>query len=174
MIKCPECGEQAPDGAKFCDRCGRGLDPASVAAAPVATRPLPLAAGTILKGKFEIVEPIAGTSIENRYRARRIGDDKSGSVILRERLGPTPVRGADSEDQVDSQIEATTAPDADTAPLPPPEIPNGPRAKTAELEANARCCHRSRRGRSGRARARGRGGRAGRGPGRERSRARGQ
>jgi serine/threonine protein phosphatase PrpC len=134
MIKCPECGEQAPDGAKFCDRCGRGLDPASVAAAPVATRPLPLAAGTILKGKFEIVEPIAGTSIENRYRARRIGDDKSASVILRERLGPTAVPEADSEDQVDSKIEATAAPDADTAPLPPPEDPNGPRAKTAELK----------------------------------------
>ena len=134
MIKCPECGEQAPDGAKFCDRCGRGLDPAAIAAAPVATRPLPLAPGTILQGKFEIVEPIAGTSIENRYRARRISDDKSASVILRERLGPTPASDVDSGDQVDSQIEATAAPDADTAPLPPPEDPNGPRAKTAELK----------------------------------------
>jgi len=87
-----------------------------------------------LQGKFEIVEPIAGTSIENRYRARRISDDKSASVILRERLGPTPASDVDSGDQVDSQIEATAAPDADTAPLPPPEDPNGPRAKTAELK----------------------------------------
>ncbi|MGB6555601.1 MAG: Stp1/IreP family PP2C-type Ser/Thr phosphatase [Candidatus Binataceae bacterium] len=132
MIKCPECGEQAPDGAKFCDRCGRGLDPAAVAAAPVATRPPPLAAGTILKDKFEIVEPIAGTSIENRYRARRIGGSDPAAVILRERFGPEPE--IESNSHADSQIEATAAPDADTAPLPRPEDPNGPRAKTAELK----------------------------------------
>ncbi len=132
MIKCPECGEQAPDGAKFCDRCGRGLDPAAVAPAPVATRPPPLAAGTILKGNFEIVEPIAGTSIENRYRARAIGGEAPSPVILRERFGPTPEIQTDNA--ADSQNEPTAAPDADTAPLPPPEDPNGPRAKTAELK----------------------------------------
>lgn len=131
MIKCPECGEQAPDGAKFCDRCGRGLDPAAVADPPAATRPPPLAAGTILKDKFEIVEPIAGTSIENRYRARAIGADAPGSVILRERFGPAPE--IESDNSADSQNEPT-APDADTAPLPPPEDPNGPHAKTAELK----------------------------------------
>ena len=31
MIRCPECGQEAPDDAKFCDRCGQGL---SKAAAP--------------------------------------------------------------------------------------------------------------------------------------------
>ena len=25
MITCPECGQAAPDDAKFCDRCGQGL-----------------------------------------------------------------------------------------------------------------------------------------------------
>ena len=135
MIKCPECGEQASDGAKFCDRCGRGLDPAAAVAAPVATRPPPLAVGTILKGKFEIVEPIGGTSIENRYRARRIDGDGPTPVILRERFGPTPEIQPDNAD--DSQHEATPAPDAATAPLAPPEDPNGPRAKTAELKPAA-------------------------------------
>lgn len=134
MIKCPECGEQAPDGAKFCDRCGRGLDPAAAGAAPVATRPPPLAAGAILKGKFEIVEPIAGTSIENRYRARRIGDDGPTMVVLRERFGPKPE--IQSENAADSQGEAA-APCAATAPLASPEDPNGPRAKTAELKPPA-------------------------------------
>ena len=113
MIKCPECGEQASDGAKFCDRCGRGLDPAAAVAAPVATRPPALAAGTILKGKFQIVEPIGGTSIENRYRARRIDGDGPTPVILRERFGPTPEIQPDNAD--DSQHEATPAPDAATA-----------------------------------------------------------
>ena len=114
MIKCPECGEQAPDGAKFCDRCGRGLDPAAASAAPVATRPPPLAAGTILKDKFEIVEPIAGTSIENRYRARTIGGDtpaqsfcaSASAPSLRFKLITPPIRKT-----------KPAAPDADTAPL---------------------------------------------------------
>jgi serine/threonine protein phosphatase PrpC len=135
MIKCPECGEQAPDNARFCDKCGRGLEPAAVAAAPVATRPLALAAGAVLKGRFEIVEAMAGSSIENRYRARRIGGAESGTVILRERFGPEPTpesdRGGDSQSEAES---ASIAPDADTAPLPPPEDPSGPRAKTAELK----------------------------------------
>ena len=30
MIKCPECGQEAPDDAKFCDRCGQGLSKAAV------------------------------------------------------------------------------------------------------------------------------------------------
>jgi serine/threonine protein phosphatase PrpC len=101
------------------------------------TRPAPLAAGTILKDKFEIIEPISGTSIENRYRARRIGAEPPSTVVLRERLGPEPGDGAD--------LQAASA-QADTAPLAPPEAvqkpadpnsaddPNGPRAKTAELK----------------------------------------
>jgi len=135
MSKCPECGEQAPDDAKFCDRCGRGLEAAAVAAAPVATRPLALSAGAVVKGKFEILEPIAGTSIENRYRARRIDGGEPATVILRERFGPEP--SPESDHGGDSQGEALSAgsaPDADTAPLAPPEDPNGPRAKTAELK----------------------------------------
>ncbi|MHB8382776.1 MAG: protein phosphatase 2C domain-containing protein, partial [Candidatus Binataceae bacterium] len=137
MIKCPECGEQAPDGAKFCDRCGRGFESAAVAAAPVVTRPLALASGTILKGKFEIVEPITGSSIENRYRARRIDGQQPATVILRERIGPAPQPETDapSDSPADGHSEAATAAaEADTAPLPPPEDPNGPRAKTAELK----------------------------------------
>ncbi|MGH7779581.1 MAG: Stp1/IreP family PP2C-type Ser/Thr phosphatase [Candidatus Binataceae bacterium] len=131
MTKCPECGEQAPDDAKFCDRCGRGLDSSAVAAAPAAMRPPALPAGTILKGKFEILEPMAGTSIENRYRARRIGGDAPAPVVLRERFGPEPA--ADYNTDNGSQIEQPAA-DAATAPLAPPEDPNGPHARTAELK----------------------------------------
>ena len=29
MITCPECGQEAPDDAKFCDRCGQGLSKAA-------------------------------------------------------------------------------------------------------------------------------------------------
>jgi len=133
MIKCPDCGEQAPDEAKYCDRCGRGLDATAVAAAgaaPLPTRPAALAPGTVLKGKFEIVAALPGTSIENRYRARRIDADPPAIAILRERFGPEPA--PTPEAQIEA-IPTGVSPQADTAPPPAPDDPNGPRAKTAEL-----------------------------------------
>ncbi|HEV2169914.1 MAG TPA: zinc-ribbon domain-containing protein, partial [Candidatus Binatus sp.] len=89
MITCPECGQQAPDDAKFCDRCGQGLSrTASAGAQSSPTRPTPLAAGASLKGGIEIVELSGQTSIENRYRAKRVRDGKSESIVLRERIAP--------------------------------------------------------------------------------------
>ncbi|HUY28504.1 MAG TPA: Stp1/IreP family PP2C-type Ser/Thr phosphatase [Candidatus Binataceae bacterium] len=132
MIKCPDCGEQAPDEAKFCDRCGRGLGAGAgaAAAAPLPTRPAALAPGTVLKGGFEILATLAGTSIENRYRARRIDADPPATAILRERFGPEPAPAAEAQNEA---IPTGVSPQADTAPLPAPDDPNGPRAKTAEL-----------------------------------------
>src|SRR5215472_4256243 len=87
MITCPECGEVAPANAKFCDRCGQGLTgAASSTSAAVASKPKPLAAGATLKGGFEIVETLPGSSIENRYRVRRTQEGKTESFIIRERL----------------------------------------------------------------------------------------
>jgi serine/threonine protein phosphatase PrpC len=123
MITCPECGQQAPDDAKFCDRCGQGLSKsASSAAHSSPTRPTPLTAGASLKGSIEIVALTSQTSIENRYRAKRVRDGKTESIALRERLGPNPAEVVDE------------APVAET-PKPPPRVedPNGPSAKTAEL-----------------------------------------
>ena len=87
MITCPECGEKAPDDAKFCDRCGQGLS-RSVSAPSSPTRPTPLTAGATLKGGLVIVELIGQTSIENRYRAKQTGHGNSGTatITLRERL----------------------------------------------------------------------------------------
>ncbi len=90
MITCPECGQEASDDAKFCDRCGQGLSKAAASASQSPTRPTPLTAGTSLQGGIEIVGLTGQTSIENRYRANRIRDGKTESIALRERLGPQP------------------------------------------------------------------------------------
>ena len=98
MIICPECGQSAPDDAKFCDRCGQGLS-RSASAASSPTRPTPLAAGATLKGGIEIVELISQTSIENRYRAKQAqkGNSATATITLRERFGPTHSKEVDQE-----------------------------------------------------------------------------
>jgi len=125
MITCPECGQEAPDDAKFCDRCGQGLSKAaSSAAISSPTRPTPLTGGATLNGGIEIVALTGQTSIENRYRAKRVRDSKTESIALRERLGPNLAEDVANE-----------APVAETLKPPPARIedPNGPSAKTAEL-----------------------------------------
>jgi serine/threonine protein phosphatase PrpC len=129
MIKCPECGQEAPDDAKFCDRCGQGLSKAaSPAYQSMPTRPTPLTAGISLKGGIEIVALTSQTSIENRYSAKRIRDSKTESIALRERLGPNP-----REDE----LEETPVVETPTTIPSPAEDPNGPSAKTAELRPPA-------------------------------------
>lgn len=125
MITCPECGQSAPDDAKFCDRCGQGLS-RSTSAASSPTRPTPLAAGATLKGGIEIVELISQTSIENRYRAKQSqqGNSATATITLRERFGPTHAE----------EVEQAAPPEPkDSLPAQVGEDPNGPRAKTAEL-----------------------------------------
>src|SRR6267142_1647768 len=129
MIICPECGQSAPDDAKFCDRCGQGLS-RSASASSSPTRPTPLAAGAALKGGIEIVELVSQTSIENRYRAKQLqkGNSATATITLRERFGPSHAE----------EVEHEPAPERKEAP--PAEIvedPNGPRAKTAELRPSA-------------------------------------
>lgn len=125
MITCPECGQAAPDGAKFCDRCGQGLSNAA-AAPPPPTRPTPLIAGAMLHGEIEIVALAGQTSIENRYRANRMHDGKTESITLRERFGPEPA------DEIAEEVVPEPTP---PPPAPPTEDPNGPHAKTAELKS---------------------------------------
>jgi len=125
MITCPECGQTAPDDAKFCDRCGQGLSKAASSVSQSSlTRPTPLTAGASLKNGIEIVALTSQTSIENRYSAKRVRDGKTESIALRERLGPHPAEEVVEEAPV---VEA-----AKPAPRPA-EDPNGPSAKTAEL-----------------------------------------
>lgn len=128
MITCPECGQEAPDDAKFCDRCGQGLSKAAASAAQSSpTRPTPLTAGASLKGGIEIVALTSQTSIENRYSAKRVRDGKTESIALRERLGPHPAEEVVEEAPVVETPKATA----------PREDPNGPSAKTAELKPPA-------------------------------------
>src|SRR5271155_3626858 len=125
MITCPECGQEAPDDARVCDRCGQGLSKAASSAAQSSpTRPKPLAAGASLKGGIEIIALAGQTSIENRYRAKRVRDGKTESIALRERLGPEP------SDEVE-EAPVVETPKAEPARV---EDPNGPSAKTAELK----------------------------------------
>ena len=81
MITCPECGQSADDGEKFCGRCGQGLG--APVAAPASLPPLD--AGKELRG-YRIVELLSQCYQENRYRAVRVGEGSSENVQLRERL----------------------------------------------------------------------------------------
>jgi serine/threonine protein phosphatase PrpC len=129
MITCPECGQEAPDDAKFCDRCGQGLSKAALSTAQSSpTRPTPLSPGTSLKNGIEIVALTSQTSIENRYSAKRVRDGKTESIALRERLGPHP-----AEEVVEEAPVVETAKPAPSRA----EDPNGPSAKTAELKPPA-------------------------------------
>ncbi len=123
MITCPECGLQSPDGAKFCDHCGRGLIATAAPAQMLATRPTPLAPGTIVKG-YEVVELIAQDSIENRYRAIRKFAGAEEKVTLRERIAPV------REDVEEKPLEEVKPP----SPQPEPAPAVDPHAKTAELK----------------------------------------
>jgi len=115
MITCPECGQQANDDAKFCDRCGQGL--AGSTAHPAVTSISPLDPDTEL-GAYRITALLSRTARENRYSALRVRD--SEPVRLREQPGPLRQPG-----------EAPAASEAFA--VSSSEDPAGPRAKTAEL-----------------------------------------
>ena len=53
MITCQECGFGNEEGAKFCDRCGQGLDAASLTKPAMALTPQP--DGTELPGGVRII-----------------------------------------------------------------------------------------------------------------------
>ena len=122
MITCPECGLQAPDDAKFCDRCGQGLTPSAARSPAPSSRPAELAVGTVLKGEYEIAALIGQDSVENRYRAIHRTDGQEEKVRLRERVAPAAAEIADD-----------TTEEAEPAPEPIPAAVD-PKAKTAELK----------------------------------------
>jgi len=122
MITCPECGQAAPDDAKFCDRCGQGL--AKSAAPKVEYALAALEPGAVVRGEFRIVEVIGRSAQENRYRAERTRNGAGlERVQLRERLGPTPA---------ESHREEQASASGDGASMH--EDPAGPHAKTADLK----------------------------------------
>jgi serine/threonine protein phosphatase PrpC len=112
MIRCPECGQNTDDDARFCERCGQGL--ASGVGHQTTTSIASLAPDTELRGLYRVTALIGSTALENRYRAIRITDHQP--VQLRERARPL------SESDIPGAPEATAV-----------EDPAGPRAKTAEL-----------------------------------------
>ncbi len=140
MITCPECGLQAPDGAKFCDRCGQGLTVSAAPARVLSTRPTPLAPGTVVRG-YEIVDLLSQDSVENRYRATRKAEGKEEKVTLRERIAQMREHG---EEEATEEAKPAAAPEpaavdphAKTAELkPPPEIStNGEAAPASSSES---------------------------------------
>ena len=123
MIACPECGQAAPDDAKFCDRCGQGL--AKSVAPRIEYAIEPLEPGTMVRGEFRIIEVIGRSAMENRYRAERTRNGAgSERVQLRERARPTPDESAHEEAHGDKETS-------------PHQDPSGPHAKTAELKRPA-------------------------------------
>src|SRR5579864_9520801 len=127
MITCPECGVQANDDARFCDRCGHGLAQAS-SRKPTSSI-APLAEGTELKHGFRIVQLLSQVSHENRYRAERIRNGKVERFQLREQIGPGP---RSTYETIIADEPVTTTPPADASIAE--QDPNGPRAKTADLK----------------------------------------
>jgi serine/threonine protein kinase len=128
MITCPECGQVAPDDAKFCDRCGQGL--AKSAAPKVEYTIAALEPGAVVRGEFRIVEVLSRSALENRYRAEQARDGAGAQrVQLRERLGPTPAESAHQEEPASVSDHEASADEAS-----PHEDPTGPHAKTAELK----------------------------------------
>jgi len=119
MITCPDCGQTAPDDARFCEQCGRGLQdlpPAVVALSP-------LAAGKELQGRYRIVEVITQSSQENRYLAVAL-DDPARRFVLRERVAPPDTRSAPQPEPKPETPPVTPTPEED---------PAGPQAKTRDL-----------------------------------------
>src|ERR1700675_3549862 len=127
MITCPECGQAAPDDAKFCDRCGQGL--VKSAAPKVEYALAALEPGAVVRGEFRIVEAIGRSAQENRYRAERTRNGAGPErVQLRERLGPTPAESHREESHREEQASAS----GDRASMH--EDPAGPHAKTTDLK----------------------------------------
>jgi serine/threonine protein phosphatase PrpC len=118
MITCPECGQQAADDAKFCDRCGQGL---TAVPSPVVVAITPLEPGASLPHGYRITALMRQSSSENRYRAERAGD--RSAFELRERVGP---QGPSIAIDESGETQAARA--------MPAEDPTGPHAKTAELK----------------------------------------
>jgi len=127
-MTCPECGQQASDEAKFCDRCGQGLS--NSAARRLELSLPPLAPGTELKGGFRIVELLTRSSDENRYCAERLNDGVAERYQLRERQGPQALA---ADEAPASSTNGAVAKDA----APDKEDPSGPQAKTADLKLKA-------------------------------------
>ena len=126
MVTCPECGQAAPDDAKFCDRCGQGLTKS--AALKVEYTIAALEPGAVVRGEFRILEVLSRSALENRYRAERTHNGAGPQrVQLRERLGPTAAERAHREEPASA---------ADNA-APTTEDAAGPHAKTAELKRPA-------------------------------------
>ena len=115
MITCPDCSQTAPDDARFCEQCGRGLHDLP----PPAVELPPLAVGKELQGRFKIVAVISQNSVENRYRAVAL-DNESQRFVLRERIAPAPLDPPEPE------------PPAEAA-VPIQDDPAGPQAKTRDL-----------------------------------------
>src|SRR5260370_22507442 len=105
MIICPECGQAAEDGTKFCERCGQGI-----AAAPKpASRLAPLTPGTELKGGYKIVELIGQSFDENRYRVSRLINDSVQCFQLREQAAPLSEHLDVSQNVSDAKQQDATA-----------------------------------------------------------------
>src|SRR5438067_10546980 len=118
MITCPECGQQANDDAKFCDRCGQGLTRDPVRSLPASIPPLQ--PNTELKGGYRILAVLSQNALENRYRAEKPVKGTAEPVQLREQLGPP----GEQPEQQHSPAQPSAPADHD---------PAGPHAKTAEL-----------------------------------------
>jgi serine/threonine protein phosphatase PrpC len=131
MMTCPECGQQANDDAKFCDRCGQGLSQA--VARPRETILPPLAAGVEIRNGIRILGLMAQNSDENRYRAERTREGVAELLQLRERPAPPALAADETSLATSNNSIAQSAPPKPDAVVDK-EDPSSPHAKTADLK----------------------------------------
>jgi serine/threonine protein kinase/Tfp pilus assembly protein PilF len=86
-IKCPRCSHENPDNTNYCGKCSASLDtqvPAGEARTKtVAVRDLGLKTGTILAGRYEIIEPLGRGGMGKVYKAHdlEVNEDIALKVI---------------------------------------------------------------------------------------------
>ncbi len=136
MITCPQCGQTAPDGTRFCERCGRQLlesDPSWLLPA--------LEAGRELGRGYKIVEVLSRTGAENWYRAvRNEAPGQERRMLVRERLSPRSssilLNEIVSEQPAGKNEDDPAGPKAPTQELPPVAAAGGKPSEIAPASEN--------------------------------------
>ena len=86
-IKCPRCSHENPDNTNYCGKCSASLDsPGPAGEARTKTlevRDLGLKTGTILAGRYEIIEPLGRGGMGKVYKAHdlEVNEDVALKVI---------------------------------------------------------------------------------------------
>ena len=83
-MRCPECGNENREGARFCDSCGATLAPTTEAPASVSRADLP---DELAGGRYRPERFLGQGGRKRVYLARGVGDDRAVAVAVFETEG---------------------------------------------------------------------------------------